>query len=152
MSDELQDLIEEQRKDAKTGAFQRPEQPDMLSIGGMADYLDADGVMLGRLKLRSEEFGYKTGRRGRPRKCPHGDTYRKQKYNAAGRKNGTRCLECARIYAANWRRGADLFAKGEKPRTVWNRSDDELQHAGLREQGDVSDQRARLSAGSDRVR
>ena len=106
MSDELQELIAEQRKDQYLGAFQRPERPGMLSIGGMADYLDENGAMLGRLHLRSEEL-HKTGRRGRPRTCPHGDKYRVQRYRN-GVKWGTRCTECARQRSAEWRAGKGL--------------------------------------------
>ena len=116
MLDELNALIQEQRKDQMQGPFQRPE-PGVINFGRIIEYLDESGRtsttrnLGGKMGRRRNQK--RTGKKGRPRTCPHGDTYRKQRYRE-GKKWGTYCTECARIKTAEWR------ANGGSPRTEWD--------------------------------
>ena len=111
MRDELQELIEAQLRDQRQGRFQRPEE-GVIHLGQIAGFIDEFGHTVTTSNF-GRRLGDKRTRRtssvkGRYRTCTHGDTYRKQKYDKDGNKNGTRCMECARIYAANWRAGVGL--------------------------------------------
>ena len=112
--DELAALIEEQRKDQRQGMFQRPED-GVIHLGAIADLLDEHGEsaatrMHGRRLGTGRMDKEKTRAVGSPRTCPHGDTYRVQRYRNDV-KWGTYCRECKRAkdnarYAERKRRAA----------------------------------------------